>query len=59
MLLQRDLTVIVLTLGIAAALYAFSFRDLAVADPVLSGTVSGADFQQSISAPVPIPAFAG
>lgn len=59
MLLQRDLLVAALTLGLAAAIYVFSFRDLAIADPVLSGIAVGATSQQLVRAPTSIPGLAG
>ncbi|MGH6934058.1 MAG: hypothetical protein ACREEE_16695 [Dongiaceae bacterium] len=59
MLLQRDLLVVALTLGLAAAIYAFSFRDLAIADPVLSGTEIAAASQQLVRVSTSVPAFAG
>jgi len=57
--LQRDLLVAVLTLGLAAAIYAFSFRDLATADPVLPGTEAGVTPQTLVNAQTPDPGFAG
>ena len=40
MLLQRDLLIVVVGLGIAGALYVVSFRDLAAADHAPPGTAS-------------------
>jgi hypothetical protein len=57
--LQRDLLVVALTLGLAAAIYAFSFRDLVTAAPVLSGTGVGATTQLRVNAAILVPGFAG
>lgn len=57
--LHRDLLVTVLTLGLAAAIYAFSFRDLATADPVSPGAEAGVTPQILVDAENPVPGLAG
>ena len=59
MLLRRDLLVVSLTLSLAAVLYAISFRDLAIADPVLTGVGTSAISQPIESASRPASVFAG
>jgi len=57
MLLHRDATIVVLALGIAAALYGVSFRDLMTSGPVseLGSGIASLPLQNAL----PDPAAAG